>query len=506
MIVSVARVFTRGWVSCVVAGLLAAGCTQTTNGQTSFARPKQPVERQAVGSGTGYQASAQFDAPVVDPNLWQGSPIGSGTYHASSTPPRAGGNQSIGAEDTSGGATSHYVIVGDLTGTPQTFFAIVSDVAFHLGANAVDNTHVYAGIFDATTGEPVALANQGVVTLTAAGGLGGRLTGTFSGSLDDVTGCQSAADCRAGEQCISGQCVGAPACTSSAQCGANQQCVSGVCVTIAGCTSSAQCAAGEQCVSSACVAIPACTSNAQCAAGEQCVAGVCVVVPACTSNAQCAAGETCQRGTCIPTVPACTSSAQCGAGEQCISGVCVAVSGCTSNAQCNFGEACVAGQCVPTGCTSNAQCGTGQTCQAGRCVGGSTQCDGKQGSGSYAGSTGSTATCSALGAGTVSSSTALAAIADDQQGGGLQLLVLDSSGATVGAIISLTSCPATPGTVTGLTASFWQQVNASGVTLYAEHHATSAAITYTQVSATIAGTFTLQLPGGGSVTGSFTVQ
>jgi Cys-rich repeat protein len=68
------------------------------------------------------------------------------------------------------------------------------------------------------------------------------------------------------------------------------------------CGKSACCRAGQTCVSGQCVDAPiippACLSDAQCALGEICQDNVCVdgtiVAPECLANDQCAPGEICQ--------------------------------------------------------------------------------------------------------------------------------------------------------------------------------------------------------------------
>jgi Cys-rich repeat protein len=264
----------------------------------TFARPKEPSSAQmaqALG-GTGYSASAQFNAPVVDPNSWQGTPIGSGTWSAQSTPAQSGGNQAIGAVDSAStpGQTYRYVVVGDFTTQGGHFFAVISDQPFTVGAAQIDNQHLFAGLFDASTGEPTALADSGTVTFTQVGGIGGTVAGSFSGTLDDVQsapGCASNADCAAGQLCASGTCVSPPVgCTTDADCASGQVCAGGVCV------------AGSSCDGGACVP-SGCVSNADCAANESCVRNTCIAnSTGCTSSAQCPPGTACQSGACVPTV------------------------------------------------------------------------------------------------------------------------------------------------------------------------------------------------------------
>lgn len=180
---------------------------------------------------------------------------------------------------------------------------------------------------------------------------------------------------------------------------------------------------------------------------------------------------------------------------------------CTSNAQCAAGEVCVGGVCqaAPPGCTSNAQCPSGQTCQAGRCVGGpSGTCDGAQGSGAYAGNVAS-AVCSAFGNGSVSVANAAAIIADDGAGN-LGLYVVDTARDTAGVIMPLTACPSATGPVQVSGATFWDQVGSGGATFYAQWAAQSASVDFTQLTPSLKGTFTVSLPSGGQVSGSFEVQ
>ncbi|MBS1152774.1 MAG: OmpA family protein [Myxococcaceae bacterium] len=200
-------------------------------------------------------------------------------------------------------------MIGNFSGSGH-FFGIVSDGAvLTVGTTAINNTTLYAGIFDSATGDPVALASSGTITLSAAGLIGGRITGSFSGTLDDVTptGCTSSAQCLAGEQCVSGRCV-PQGCTSNAQCSSGQVCQAGQCVTV-GCTSNAQCGSGQVCQAGQCITA-GCTSNAQCGSGQVCQAGQCVAAPACTTDAQCGSGKKCQAGQCVTVTPAACNGRQ----------------------------------------------------------------------------------------------------------------------------------------------------------------------------------------------------
>ncbi len=440
---------TMSW-GLVLSALVAVGCTNGSG--PTLARPNtQRVmsnSQQALG-GTGLTASAQFDAPVSDANTQSPVNPGSGTF--SVAPSTTGGNDALGFIDASGSPTFNYVMVGNLSTSPTNFFAVIADVPFTLGAHAIDNVHFYAGLFDAATGNPTHLATGGTVTFTTAGGLGGRWVGSFTGTVDEVAPtpqCQSSADCATGEVCSSGTCVRAPPppqCTSNVQCAAGQQCQGGVCVPV--------------------TPPPACRMDSDCAASEVCASGQCVTLtPGCQSNADCASAEQCLRGTCVPSAP-------------------------------------------PPQCTSNTQCPVGWVCQAGQCNPGSSpsQCQNQQGAGAASGQVTTVATCAAIPAGAVAITQGMAAI-DDQ----LRLVVFDPSVGDEGAMLELTVCPGAPGTLTignGLvSAAHIKDVQTTDLRLYVERRASSASLTLTRVSPSLAGSFSMALSAGGAVNGSFTMQ
>jgi Cys-rich repeat protein len=418
------------------------GCQSSTPVQ--FARPKAPsaaAMQQALG-GTGYSGTATFNAPIVDPNTWTGSPIGTGSWSAQSTPPQSGGSQSIGADDLSDPSQPvHYIVIGNLSGGPSTFFGIVSLNAFTPGARTVDNVSTFAGIFDGNTGDPIALATSGTVTILSAGA---TVSGSFNGTLEDYAApapqCTSNAQCPSGSTCQGGRCApSAPQCTSSSQCPPNSTCQGGACVPSA----------------------PQCTSNAQCPAGSSCQGGVCVTNPnpGCTSNSQCSSPAVCQNGQCV----------------------------------------------VPGMCRVDSDCATGQVCAGGTCVTGPVNpplCD-AQGTGAYSGSAGAVATCSALGS-ALSVTNGMAAIGEDQNGQ-LALFVVDSAGSSNGLVIPLSACPSGSGTVQVSGAQIYSEVNGGpGLTLFAVRDA-AGSVTFT-AGAHLTGTISLTLVGGGTVSGTFDVQ
>lgn len=460
--------------SVVMMGLLA-GCADS-GPRLNLQVPRSPRNTSALGSSTtpSVPANATFDAPIVDPQQWNGSPLGTGSFSVSLTPTASGGPNSVAFTDPQG--TDRYVIIGDFHSPSGTGLALISDSAWVLGANALNGTSKTAVVFDTASGNVTGIARTGTITLTAAGSaLGARVTGTLSASFVPNTappGCVVDADCASGEVCRSGQCVQVtpPGCTSNAQCGAGQVCQAGACV------SAPPQDAGPS---------PACVTDRDCPVNNRCQAGLCVAVsPGCTSNAQCAPGEQCLSGQCVATPPACTSNSQCASGQQCLGGQCVAVN---------------------PGCTSNAQCPRGLVCQAGACVSvGPTSCTPKQGSGGYSGSFGAVNTCSALGSGAVSLTNAMAALDDDQ--GQLALFIVDPNTQRDGVVVELNACPSGPGAATGLSATLYRTQQTTGGIVLSAMVPGTASIQWTQVGATIGGSISIAFGAGGTVTGTFSVQ
>lgn len=435
---------TTSW-GFVLLAVIAVGCTNPPG--PTLARPNaQQVKtqvRDALG-GVRVAATATFDAPVIDANTTSSPTAGTGSFTVA--PSTTGGNASLGVVDASGSPALHYVMIGDLMGNPSSFFAVIAGVPFTTGTHAIDNVNYFAGLFDPYSGNPTHLATSGSVTFTQAGGIGGRWVGSFSGDLEEVQsapGCQSTADCATGEVCSNGTCVRAPPpqCTSNAQCAAGNVCQAGVCV----------------------LAAPACVQDADCAVGQLCLGGQCQIFtpPQCQTDSDCSRGEVCQAGACVPAAPQCTSNAQCPSGWQ-----------------------CVRGSCAPGG------------------PGGA--CEGQQGDGSLSGSTGTVASCAAIPAGSVSISQGVAAIDEE-----LRLVIFDPSVGDEGAVLELAVCPGAPGTLTlgnGLiAASHIKDVQLPDLRLYAERRASSASLTLTRVSPSLAGSFSLTLATGGSVNGAFTM-
>ncbi|MEW6433283.1 MAG: hypothetical protein AB1730_17405 [Myxococcota bacterium] len=409
-----------GWVSCCLA-VAFLGCSQSSPSVT-LKLPAPRPSRQALG-GSPVTGAAQFDAPIVDPNTWSGTPVGTGGYTVATSPTSTGGPSAIAASDNG----YQYVIIGDFTRASGTAVAVVSDLPWVAGATVLDGVHRFAVLFDVQTGYAIAEADSGTLTLSAAGSqLGQRVTGTLSGSFVDVSQLPP----------------------------------------------------------------PGCQTNADCARGETCQSGVCVATPTgCTSNAQCAAGQVCQSGQCVtPPPPACVVDSDCAAGLVCQAGVCVA---------------------GPAGCTSNLQCPNGFICQAGRCVSSMpVTCGGQQGAGGYSGAWGGVAQCSAAGLGSVAVSNGQAWIDDSTPQ--LTLVVADPSSSSAGVVIALPACPSAAGAVALQPGEAALYAEVSGATpdtaLWVAKQASGGTLTFTSVGAVTAGHFQLTFSGGGTVTGSFTVQ
>ena len=169
---------------------------------------------------------------------------------------------------------------------------------------------------------------------------------------------------------------------------------------------------------------------------------------------------------------------------------------------------CVTPPPPPPACTSNAQCPRGLVCQSGVCVNPTpTTCSQKQGSGAYAATFGAVAVCSAAG-NAASISNGLAAL--DDSGGALELYIVDAATQTEGVVIQLNACPSAAGTVqlnAGDAELYSTVTNAApGLDLFARRTATGGSVTFSQVGATITGTLSLTFAGGGTLSGSFTVQ
>lgn len=452
------------WGSCIVT--LFLGCAQQPASVSLTLPAPKPVARAALG-GVTVVGNASFDAPMIDANSWSGTPVGSGQFSVPSTPAFSGGPLSVGVSDSGW----HYAIIGDFY-AGGTALAVLSDGPWTAGTWPLDGYHRLALVFDMTTGDVLAEADSGTVTLTAAGiQLGQRLTGTLTADFFDVSSpppsCLSNADCTRGELCQSGVCVpGATGCTSNAQCASGQVCQAGQCVP---------------------TTQPVCATDSDCVTGFSCQAGVCVAAPrTCTSDAQCANGETCQRGVCLQsTTPTCTVDRDCAVGEACHVGVCVPGPACVIDQDCSTGELCRAGVCVPWAPTS---------------------CSGQRGIGSFSGSLGGIAQCSATGAGPVTVSNGEAWLQDD---GGLVLAVTNAaSGET--AVVHLSACPSAPGALSlqaGDAVVYAEAASgAADTALWVAKSAAAGTLTFTSVGTVTSGTLQLSFSNGGSVTGSFTLQ
>lgn len=111
------------------------------------------------------------------------------------------------------------------------------------------------------------------------------------------------------------------------------------------CNSAKDCKAGQQCFQNTCVE---CTEDAHCGAGKTCSANACVAKAECEKDDQCPAGQVCQAGKC----KACASDNECGPGGSCNAGACERAKTCTKDEDCADDEDCVNGFCKRAGTAS----------------------------------------------------------------------------------------------------------------------------------------------------------
>jgi len=190
-----------------------------------------------AGSATG---SASFDAPVVDTSTWAGTPAGTGTYAVSlASGSLSGGPQSAAASGTdSAGTLWHEVIVADFSVASGGALAVaIDDATFASGTLTIDGVHVMASVFDISTGNELAQATGGTVTLSAAGSavgseVTGSLAGSFVSSATTSSTCSTDTDCPRGDVCTAGTCTvpSQPSgCSTDSDCPSGETCQSGVC-------------------------------------------------------------------------------------------------------------------------------------------------------------------------------------------------------------------------------------------------------------------------------------
>ena len=129
------------------------------------------------------------------------------------------------------------------------------------------------------------------------------------GQIDEgcPVGCQSDAECPAGQSCCAGECVdlisdnqNCGACGMA--CGAGETCSNGACL-VEGCQTDADCDDGDPgtldyCINQTCVHRQSCSADSDCPASYICNMGECVLP--CRTNSDCPQNETCQGGICAP--------------------------------------------------------------------------------------------------------------------------------------------------------------------------------------------------------------
>lgn len=173
----------------------------------------------------------------------------------------------------------------------------------------------------------------------------------------DYTTCASDIDCPSGACGLDGHCQ---SCSADGTCAPEPSCAVIGCLglTPAGCESDADCAAGEACVAGACGVSPSCTRNADCAASDVCLKGECTLVGSCLSDAYCTcAAPLCVDHACVgertcpdvpppPPVP-CSITADCPEKFYCVAGACAFAIECRAHADCPAGEGCFRRACWP---------------------------------------------------------------------------------------------------------------------------------------------------------------
>ncbi|TNE48829.1 MAG: matrixin family metalloprotease [Deltaproteobacteria bacterium] len=191
--------------------------------------------------------------------------------------------------------------------------------------------------------------------------------------------CNAQGQCPGGETCLQAQggqklcmCGKEYPCPQGKVCNDDFECVNG---NNPGCQSNADCAAGQVCQSGRCVAAPQCQSAGDCGAGQICQNGSCIPDPSiCQRDANCPPGQTCAQGRCVPdNTSGCQSNADCGAGQQCSNGACVnsptdAGNNSACDPPCESNSVCNNGSCIfARRCETSLECGISEDCITGFC-------------------------------------------------------------------------------------------------------------------------------------------
>jgi Cys-rich repeat protein len=178
-------------------------------------------------------------------------------------------------------------------------------------------------------------------------------------------GCDTDADCPAGQQCIDEICVPQTLCDSDSDCQApTPRCdnASGLCVE---CIADGDCGDGEKCVDNSCRS--GCTSDSDCTAPTPYCDTANSACVECLEDANCPSGTECVGGSCQQK-PQCSSDDECDPGKICVEGTCE--TGCRSNRDCPSGWECLTdvgdnGTCAQ--CVEDANCPPGYRCTDHEC-------------------------------------------------------------------------------------------------------------------------------------------
>ncbi len=277
--------------------------------KTALAKNSSTKHTVRAADGTADAGTAQFDAPVIDPSTWQGTPAGTGSYSlglASGTV--SGGPQSASASGSDGTTLWHQVVIGDFSArTGNALFVEIDDATFATGTLTIDNTHVFAGLIDIATGNDLADAISGSLTLSAAGSaVGTRITGSLTGQFQVAPPtqtnptCSTDRDCASGQTCVAGTCENT---STNGSCPASLNCVPGTCSCSVDSSGNPICGCETQPTT--------CSSDRDCTNGQSCINGACTgsqpppPPPACSTNADCGSGGSCENGVCVSSSPGC---------------------------------------------------------------------------------------------------------------------------------------------------------------------------------------------------------
>lgn len=397
--------------------LIASGCTGKAEAPQMAPNLRSALTQKISGTPrSAGNGSGSFSAMVVLENQMLPSLAGtSATYDVAvdGTRHAVSGGQAIGAQTTDDTGSPWWVLMlaKSFAAPTEALMVALPASLYAPGTVQIDGYQAIAYLVDAD-GNPLAYTTAGTLTLSAAPTAPGNLVvGSFDGTFaafSTSTSCRVDSDCMAGEVCAGGTCM--PADCSVTGCPAGMACdaSTGACVP-AGCATDSDCGSGLACRNGQC--IPAGCSITGCPAGSLCDAtsGQCIIQSTpCRADSDCAAGLVCDvaTGTCQSAPSGCQTYG-CPSGYTCdyTTGACVNGStACRTDSDCARGMVCEYGACAyPSGCQTYG-CPAGYTCDyaSGACIAGPTGVGNcfpqpKMGTGTFTGSAGTVAMCSAAG-------------------------------------------------------------------------------------------------------------